>query len=176
MDQYLLLAFRVGLTLWLIVVSVWDHRQRRVPNALLAPVMFGALGWQAYLAWRGAPSEYARGAPEGLLTALLAWVVLFLMWRAHVLGGADSKLLMALFALFPTMPFLILFSLVKLAVSLPLLAYQTLRGGVRQALRGVWWRLRSGQLLPSAADLSVGGQPNCWTYALPGVIYLWWLF
>ena len=41
--EWLDLTVRVLVTVWLIVISVWDRLQRRVPNALVLPAMFGAL-------------------------------------------------------------------------------------------------------------------------------------
>jgi|YNPNPStandDraft_1061719.scaffolds.fasta_scaffold61260_3 Flp pilus assembly protein protease CpaA len=162
--QWLELAFKVLVTLWLVTVAVWDFLTRRIPNWLVLPVMLPALCWQVYRA--------IQRAPDGLLFALGTWAVLYTMWRAHVFGGGDAKFLMALFALFPTAQFLLLFSLVVLAVSIPIIVIQY----VSPRLRGVPDADRSASersVLPSAERLRTRGQPFSWTFALPGVLYLW---
>jgi Flp pilus assembly protein protease CpaA len=163
------LALKGAITLWLIVVSVWDRVERRVPNVLVLPVMCGALLWQAYVSIAG---TYGTGSPP-IAFVLVAWVVLFLLWRAHIFGGGDAKLLMALFALFPTTQFLLLFAVVVLAVTLPLVALKAARTGLGRSWRNARERLASGQALPTAEDLRTQGRPHCWSLALPGVIYLW---
>ncbi|MCD6519103.1 MAG: prepilin peptidase [Anaerolineae bacterium] len=161
------LVLKIGITVWLVTVSAWDRLQRRIPNALVLPVMFGALGWQI---WRALFQN-----EKGVFFALAAWGILFSLWQLHFFGGGDTKLLMALFALFPTARFLLLFCIIVLVVSLPLLAFKYFRRGWREKLRQVHQRARQGQILPTAEDLQREGRPHCWSLALPGVIYLWWL-
>jgi hypothetical protein len=168
------LVFRVVISIWLVGVAAWDHWRRRVPNWLVLPVMLGALAYQVYLFIVDRPAS-------GLGFALVAWVVLFVMWRAHFFGGGDTKFLMAIFALFPTTQFLLFFSLGVLAISLPLWIYQAWRSQVGQRRGGsilspIEKRLRGGQLLPTEQDLQARGRPYCWTFALPGVIFLWWMW
>jgi Flp pilus assembly protein protease CpaA len=163
------LAFRVAISVWLLSVAVWDHWRRRVPNWLVLPVMLGALGYQVYLFIVDRPAS-------GLGFALLAWAMLLMMWQLHFFGGGDAKFLMALFALFPTTQFLVLFALVVLAASVPLLIYQVWRRRGGSILSQVRRRLRDGQLLPTEQDLHARGRPYCWTFALPGVIFLWWIW
>lgn len=160
------LALKISITLWLVVLSVWDRLQRRVPNWLVLPAMLAALLGQVY--------RQATGTESGLLFVGVAWVSLFMLWRVNVLGGADAKLLMTLFALFPSVQFLILLSIMKVAVSLPLLVAKCVHIGLPQAWGTLRGRLRGQRLLPTADELHMRGQPNCWSYALPGVVYLWW--
>ena len=159
-------ALKVAATLWLITVSVWDHLEQRVPNWLVLPVMFGAFLWQLY-------SSLVKGS-SGIPFVAFSWVILFIMWRVHIFGGGDTKFLMALFALFPTKQFLILFSLVVLLVSIPLLVLRYARTGLLNAIRRAGRRLSEGHPLPTADELQAKGRPHCWSLALPGVIYLWW--
>jgi len=164
-NQWLELAFRVIITLWLVAVAVWDSIARRIPNWLVLPVALLALGWQVYGA--------IRGNPDGLIFALGAWVVLYTMWRAHVFGGGDAKFLMALFAMFPTAQFLLLFSLVVLAVSIPIIVIKYVGPRLRGSLGRAQRRTLEPGLLPTAENLRTRGQPFSWTFALPGVLYLW---
>ena len=163
------LALKGAITLWLIVVSVWDRAERRVPNGLVLPAMLGALLWQVYASIAG---KYETGSPP-IMFVLVAWVVLFVLWQAHVFGGGDAKLLMALFAMFPTTQFLLVFAVVVLAVTLPLVVLRVARTGLRHTWRNLQERIASGQVLPTAEDLRTQGRPHCWSLALPGVIYLW---
>ena len=162
---WLNLAFRVVVTVWLATISVWDRRQRRVPNWLVLPVMGTAFLWQAY--------ESIVHQQNAILFVGIAWIVVFALWRGHVFGGGDAKLLMALFALFPTTEFLVLFSVVVCLVSIPLLILKHVRVGGRP-LRNARQRLDSRRLLPTAEQLRTEGRPHCWTFALPGAIYVWW--
>ena len=164
-NQWLELAFRVIITLWLVAVAVWDSIARRIPNWLVLPVALLALGWQVYGA--------IRGNPDSLIFALGAWVVLYTMWRAHVFGGGDAKFLMALFAMFPTAQFLLLFSLVVLAVSIPIIVVKHVLPRLSRASRKASFRTPEQRLLPTTEALCTRGQPFSWTFALPGVLYLW---
>lgn len=159
-------GFRVLVTLWLLAVSVWDFFTRRIPNWLVLPIALLAMGWRIYEA-------AVRGALEGLAFSLGAWAVLYTMWRAHVFGGGDAKFLMALFAMFPTAHFLLVFSLAVLAVSIPIVIVQYIKSRLRDLGDGRWYRRSRQDLLPTAEALRSKGQPFSWTFALPGVIYLW---
>jgi len=164
-DPVVGLAFKVLMTFWLVAVAVWDSLARRIPNWLVVPVALLALGWQVY--------EAVRGKPEGLVFCLGAWVVLYTMWRVHVFGGGDAKFLMALFAIFPTGQFLLLFSLVVLAVSIPIIVVRHVLPRLSRAPRKAPSRTPEQGLLPTAEALRTRGQNFSWTFALPGVIYLW---
>ena len=159
--------FKVFITGWLVLVSIIDRRRRRVPNVLTLPFMFGFFLWQLYFS--------ITNRSNTILFVVAAWAVLFGLWRLCILGGGDTKLLMALLAIFPTTQFLILLSLVKLIVSVPLLIAKYVRGGGLQALQNARDRLAGGQFFPRQEELMSEGRPHCWSYALPGVIYLWWL-
>lgn len=157
------LGVKLIITLWLLAISIWDHQSRRVPNWLVLPVMFGALGWRIY--------EALFTGANALGFVLVAWVALFLLWRGYIFGGGDAKFLMAILAIFPTSQFLIFFSLVVLVVSLPLLILQCIKTRSLPFQRGTG----GGVGLPTAEDLHQRGRPYCWTLALPGIIYLWWV-
>ena len=161
------LALKAAATLWLAAISIWDRRHRRVPNSLVLPVLGGALVWRIY--------EAIAHRSDRILFIIVAWIVLFMMWRLHILGGGDAKFLMAMLALFPTTPFLVLLSLTVLLVRTPLLIIKYARRGGRETVHALRRRLRDGALLPTAEELQTEGRPHCWTYALAGVIYLWWV-
>jgi Flp pilus assembly protein protease CpaA len=165
------LVFRIFVTSWLVAISLFDYLHKRMPNWLVVPVAIGALIWQIVVSARS-----DSGISAGLSFALIAWVVLFVLWRIHIFGGGDAKLLMALFAMFPTQQFLVLFALVVLAVSIPLVVFKYAKLGWPGLQRGMRDRMQTKQILPTDEELRSRGRPYGWTLALPGVIYVWWLF
>jgi Flp pilus assembly protein protease CpaA len=150
----------MALTLWLGAVAVWDLRRATIPNWLTVPVALLAGAWQMY---------------QGRWYVLLIWAVLFLIWWLNIMGGGDTKFLMALFAIFPTYHFTLAFSVMVLAISLPLLVAKY--WGRRPA--DLFWaaaaRVAAGRLFPSQEELQREGRQYAWTYAVPAVIYLWLL-
>lgn len=156
-----LLPVKVGLTAWLVAIAIWDVRTARIPNWLTFPVMLAAGAWRLY---------------QGVWIVLGIWVLLYLIWRVNIIGGGDAKLLMGLFALFPTFEFAFLFSVVVLAVSLPLLWARHWWRRPAEIAQGVVQRIASGQIFPTHEELHTQGQQYAWTFCLPGVIYLWWLW
>jgi Flp pilus assembly protein protease CpaA len=156
-------------TAWLVTVAVWDRLRGRIPNALVAPVAAGALGWQIYRAAR----DHTWGS---LAVVLLVWAALYAIWRLGVFGAGDAKLLMALIALFPTLTFLLLWAVVVVVVCAPrLLLHKTKTESLDANTRA---RSRfPGKLfpLPTQADLRAGASPDAWVFCLAGILYLWWL-
>ena len=100
---------------------------------------------------------------QGRLYVLAIWVLLYLIWRMNIMGGGDAKLLMGLFALFPTYEFALIFSVLVLAALTPTMI-------VRH------WGKRPSDLLPTQEELRTKGQQYAWVFCLPGVVYLWWLW
>jgi len=140
---------RIGVSIWLIVVSVVDVRARRIPNALVLPVLVAALIW--------------RLAQGNWLVALVC-EGLYLLWRTGFLGGAgDAKLLMALVALFPAAEFVLILGAVVLAVALPWTAMRYRRR----------WGEFVRDLRPSEERLEREGVPFAWVYALGALVYMW---
>lgn len=155
------LALRLGLTAWLVAISIWDVRTARIPNWLTFPVMLGAGIWRLY---------------QGVWIVLPIWVLLYVIWRVNIVGGGDAKLLMGLFALFPTFEFAFLFAVVVLVVSLPLLYRKHWWRRPAEMAQGVVQRINSGQIFPTQEELHSEGEQYAWTLVLPGLIYLWWLW
>lgn len=159
----LLLCIVVGL---MALAERFGWQRSRLNRFAIAVLLVVAAG--QFLSWVGR-------APSEVIFVLVSWFVLFMMWRVHIFGGGDTKLLMALFALFPTIRFFILFALVKLIVSIPLLVLKYVRQGIPNLLPSTRHRIQLSGALPTAEKLQTQGQPNCWTLVLPGVIYLWWV-
>lgn len=154
-------ALRVALSLWLVATSVWDIRTARIPNWLTLPMMLTAGAWRLY---------------QQVWIILPVWVLIYMIWRVNVIGGGDAKLLMGLFALFPTFEFVFPFSVVVLIVSLPLLFRRHWWRRPAEMAQGVAQRISSGQIFPTQEELHTHGQQYAWTFCLPGLIYVWWLW
>jgi len=152
---------RLALTAWLVAVAVWDWRRAIIPNGLTLPVMLAAGGVRLY---------------QGHLHVLVIWVLLYLIWRVNIVGGGDAKLLMGLFALFPTYEFALLFSALVLAASLPIIIARHRGKGPMDLAAAIVHRIGQGRLLPTREELQAKGQQYAWTFCLPGVVYLWWLW
>jgi len=155
------LGIRPALTCWLVTVAVWDWRRGIIPNWLTLPVMLAAGSVRVY---------------QGQTLVLAIWVLLYLIWRLNIMGGGDAKLLMGLFALFPTYEFALLFSVLVLAALTPVMIVRhwgKRPSGLVAALLG---RIGQGRLLPTQEELQTKGQQYAWTFCLPGVVYLWWLW
>jgi Flp pilus assembly protein protease CpaA len=164
------LVFKIVVSVWLVAVAVVDRLERRVPNVLVLPAMAGALGWQVYLAFR----DKSLGS---LVAMLVVWVIIFGIWRLHFFGGGDAKLLMALFGLFPTIKFMMLWAVVVVVLGVPRMIYkrfrakQTVAAGSAPKTR----LLETLFHLPTEEDLRTKGTPDAWVFAVAGAIYLWWL-
>lgn len=154
-------GIRLALTAWLVAVAVWDWRRAIIPNWLTLPVMLAAGGWRLY---------------QGRWYVLLVWGLLYLIWRVNIVGGGDAKLLMGLFALFPTYEFALLFSVLVVAASVPMIIARHWGKGPTKLAGAILDRIRRGRFLPTREELQSKGQQYAWTFCLPGVVYLWGLW
>jgi len=159
--SYQELTLRLGLSAWLITIAVWDMRTARIPNWLTFSVMLAAGAWRLY---------------HQIWLILPIWILIYMIWRVNIIGGGDAKLLMGIFALFPTFDFAFLFAVVVLVVSLPLLYRKHWWRRPAQMAQGVAERVSSGQIFPTQEELHTEGQQYAWTFCLPALIYLWWLW
>ena len=180
-------------TLWLVAIAYVDARTAIIPNQLTLPAIALLGRWRAiHGGWYALTVTAARlgllshtqihlGLVDGqalsrLLFVLLAWGLCFLLWQLHVVGGGDAKTLMALFALFPTADFGAFLCAGVLILSLPLLALKLWRTGPCTCWQVLREKLTEGPLLPTERELEAKGQPYAWTFCLPGVAYLWFLW
>ena len=188
-----LTLLKLVFTFWLVAVAYVDARTATIPNRLTFPgiALFG--GWRVLDgAWyalseivarlalpfeiRTQPANSDGQALSRLLFMILTWALCFVLWELHIIGGGDAKTLMAIFALFPSADFGLFLCIGVLVLSLPLLLLR-LRG---RGIRGHWEALRTklteGPLLPTQHELETEGRPYAWTFCLPGVVYLWFLW
>jgi Flp pilus assembly protein protease CpaA len=162
------IAVKLLITLWMLRISVLDHRFGRIPNTLTGPV-FLVIGAYRVL-WQGLiQGNYA------MFWLLLCFAIIFGLWMLHFIGGGDAKFLMALFALFPSLEFLATLAFLLLVIMLPLLIIELKARdqGLGDGWRGLKARLLTGQILPTEAELQEHGRRYAWTFAIPAAVYAW---
>ncbi len=186
------LLFKLVLTLWLFAIAYLDARTATIPNALTLPMMailggarvaraagHALSGWINPLEQALAPGAGWFGDAQAagqLVLMIISWAFCFALWEGHVLGGGDAKTLMGILALFPNVDFVVFLAAAVLVLSLPLLWLKWRGRGMRDVLGSVGRRLSEGALLPTEQQLAEEGRPYAWTFCLPGVIYLWFLW
>ena len=164
----------------LFVAGICDLQTGRVPAEITYPLMLAAI---------------VRAILLNDVSFLLAWGMLIAIYLLHILGGGDSKLLMGLFGLFPSVMFYYAFAMFWVVTHYPLLLYWRLRapsGRARCKQLGLWILLQplhflAGQMTrermanlltelsetwPSDDDLSRKGLRMAITISLGGILYL----
>lgn len=156
------LLARVALTVWLLGVALSDIRTGRIPNWLTLPVMLAA-GVYGIL--------FAR---QWVIIPI--WIVLFILWEMNFMMAGDAKLLMALFALFPTLGFALVLMAGGLIALVPLLFLRYRRQPLTATLWSAALRVQNRALVPTREELVRDGQRLAWVFALPAVVYVWWFW
>lgn len=153
---------RVGLTLWLLAAALSDIRTGRIPNWMTLPVM-AVVGFYQLIFNR-------------LWIIPIIWVVIFILWELNFMMAGDAKLLMGLFAMFPTLEFTVVLIVGGLIELIPLLI---LRYG-RQPLASTFWsfavRVQNRDFLPTRAELVRDGKRLAWVFCFPAIAYIWWFW
>lgn len=187
------LFFRVAITLWLLTIAYVDARTATISNQLTLPAMALLGAWRvlrvAGYVLNAAITRLGRSpgrwiqrlfADQQALAALLfmslTWGFCFALWELHVLGGGDAKTLMGMFGLFPTSNFAVFLAVAVLVLSLPLLLLRLRGRRPGDIPQAIGKRLREGRLFPTESELAEEGQPYAWTFCVPGVVYLWFLW
>jgi Flp pilus assembly protein protease CpaA len=167
------IAVRLVVTVWLIAISIGDHRNGIIPNRLTGPVLIVGAIWQIGYGALTLVSPVLADEAWRVYGVILAFAAVFALWMLHFIGGGDAKFLMALFALFPTMDFVAILALLLLVITLPLLLLELRREGLSATGRGFRDRLVTGRFLPSEEDLQSRGRRYAWTFAVPAAVYVW---
>lgn len=150
----------IFLTCFVSGAAILDLFTRRVAAALTLPVMAGAV-------------VYQLGFGGQWLALLIAWTVIFLLWKLRFYGGGDAKVLMALFGFFPLLSLAWAQVGVSLAVSLPMLVYKY-RRRLAEQVTAVGAMAITGNLLPPSREVTrQQGMPAVWVYALGW--FVWFL-
>ena len=118
----------------------------------------------------------ARGQGEAAFFFSTGFALVHLLWRLGRLPGGDAALLIALLALFPSLRFLILASLVVAAVVFPRLAWRY-RHDLAAAARSVFvvgpWAALS--IFKEAARAKSKPEPVAYLFSLAGIAAVVWL-
>lgn len=135
----------MGLLGLLSLAVVFDWRQRRIPNRLLAPAaaLALALAWQAG-GWRG-----AQGLAQALGAGAAVAAVFAPLYLLRQLGGGDLKLL----------------ATVGLWVGLPQVLALSLSVAMAGGLQALLWRLRAPSeenRMPYALAIALGTAVHPW--------------
>jgi len=156
---------RILFSLWAVAIGAWDRVEKRIPNWLVFPAILALIVWRVYEA-------IVTRSAQPVFSLLLIWAILFLVWIAHFYGGGDAKFLMALFGFFPTIGFLLLLCIAVIITRAPVVVSRYIRR--RNLGESSMEDLLPVHRLPTEDDLHKRGQPNSWTFALAGLIYVWW--
>jgi Flp pilus assembly protein protease CpaA len=112
-------------------------------------------------------------ALTNLALIFVAWVLCYLMWQLNIINDDDAKLLMGLFAIFPTTDFALFFAVVVVIVSVPVVIRQHWGKSPASIGWGILGRIFTGQFFPTREELATRGRRYAWVFCLPGVLYLW---
>lgn len=88
-------VIRVGLSIVLVGVALYDLKRYRVPNLVVMPLLLAVIPFNVARALAGR-------VPVGQLGLIaMVWGVCLFLWSMRVFGGGDMKLVMVLVGLFP---------------------------------------------------------------------------
>lgn len=163
---------RLALSVLLVSLAAYDLRYKRIPNAVMRPAVIA--GWLVLVA-RLALSQVGWGQVG--LAALTSEICLALWW-IRALGGGDTKLVIALVALFPDARFVYAMLIAVLLGALLALIVWDGRAGLHRlvalfvtASRGAW---------PGRAEVAAAyqtrGRPITFALSLGAILYVWFVW
>lgn len=156
------LVARIGLTVWLLAAALSDIRTGRIPNWMTLPVMAVAGVYQLFFARQW--------------LVLVLWIALFVMWELNFMMAGDAKLLMGLFALFPSLDYALVLTVGGLIELIPLLILRYRSRSLATTLTTMAIRVQNGEILPTRAELVREGRRLAWVFCLPSIVYVWWFW
>lgn len=159
-------VFLCAVVLYTIVAAVSDHRFRKIPNRLTAPMCLAGLVYQ--ISFFG-----FEGLKAGLLGFTAGFGILFVLWMVGSAGGGDVKLMGGLSVwLGGSLTLKVLF--VSLIFVVAGTAFQVLRALLSKGFRGT-----KKQFLKTAAAKSAGetvedrAKRRVMAFALPVALATW---
>jgi len=171
MNPIFILALRIGLSILLIILAVYDLRRGRVPNWIVWPLMMAAILLTITRLVSGSLSLNQIGL------IVVVWIACFVAWQRHVFGGGDVKLVMALIGLFPDVRMLLTILLSLLLGLIVALLWRDGMKGLRRQI-AILFLVAQGQL-PSQAEIAEAYASRSiritFAISLGGLIYLWLL-
>jgi Flp pilus assembly protein protease CpaA len=164
-----MLVVRLGLSIVLVGLGVYDLWRARVPNLVVLPLLVTTIPLTAIRLTAG---DMSLGQVGLIVTT---WAVCLCLWSLHIFGGGDMKLVMALVGLFPALEFVLLLSGSVLIGLLVVLACQSGRAGLLR-LRALLVTAASGSL-PTRSEIraAYATRPSRVTFliSLAACGYLW---
>lgn len=169
MNLVFILALRIGLTILLVALAIYDLRSGRVPNWIVWPLMVAAI----LLTILRLAGESLSLNQIGLI--VVVWIACFVAWQWRVFGGGDMKLVMALMALFPDVRMLLTILIGLLLGLIVALLWRDGMKGLRRQM-AILFLAAQGQL-PSQAEIAEAYASRSiritFAISLGGLIYLW---
>jgi len=152
---------------YFVLAAAWDLsiERGRVPNWLTIPPLLIIGGMRLHqLRWE----------------ILLFWASMFLLWRLHLFGGGDAKLLMLQGALFPTRGFVLLTGVCWLSVAGGLVVARAYRDGgwigIATLGRQLGRRFITLRLVPSEEEFGTKAEPATFLFCVSPILYAWLLW
>ncbi len=160
---------RLAFSVLLVSLAAYDLLHKRIPNAVMRPAVI--VGWLVLVA-RLALSQVGWGQ-VGLATLTAA--ICLALWWVRAFGGGDTKLVIALVALFPDARFINAMLIAVLLGSILALIVWDGRAGLRRlaalfvtASQGAW---------PGRAEVAAAyqtrGRPITFALSLGAILYIW---
>jgi prepilin peptidase CpaA len=153
-------------SLFTAAAALWDHRYRRIPNALTVPVFFA--GWVYQAAFHG-----WSGLGQGALGFALGFGMLFILWLIGGGGGGDVKLMGALsvwLGFHLTLLVVIVSTLLVIAGTFAAVLFGMFRGELRNQIEQHKGRRTSGK---DPEPVGQKQQRRIMAYAIPVFVATW---
>ena len=154
----------VVVSLFTAAAALWDHRYRRIPNALTIPVF--AAGWIYQAAFHG-----WEGIGQGALGFALGFGMVFILWMIGGGGGGDVKMMGALsvwLGFHLTLLVVILSTLLVIAGTFAAVVAGLFRGGLRKQIEQDAARRK-----PGSEPAEPQPQRRVMAYAIPVFVATW---
>ena len=164
------LAVRVGMSVILVGLAIYDLKRGLVPNLLVMPLLGVVIPLNAA---RFAAGMISAGQVE---LVAVAWTIGFFLWAMRILGGGDVKLAMALIGIFPQIRMVNVLVAVLAAGHFMILLNRDGWASFRRLKAIIFDALIMGKL-PTPAEIRAVAlarrSPVTYLISAAGLIYLW---
>ena len=161
---------RVGMSVILIGLALYDLKHCLVPNLVVMPLLFATIPLNATRLATGAVSV----EQIGLIS--IAWAICLFLWAMRVFGGGDVKLAMVLIGLFPEIWLVNILVAVLVLGHLILLFNRDSRANLRR-LDVIVTAALITQKLPTPDEIQAVAltrrSPVAYLISTAGLIYIW---
>lgn len=161
---------RIGLSVILVGLALYDLKRQIVPNVVVMPLVLAVFPLTVLRLVIGAVSW----SQVGLIA--LVWAVCVFMQATRMLGGGDAKLAMALVGIFPEQEMAYLLLVVFLVGHIIILLGRDGWKGIER-VRAIAYNMLVTRQLPSHEEIRAAmltrRQPITYLISLVGWVYLW---